>query len=199
MATMLTISMAITLTPAFASSAGEPWDRFQAVPNSTSGDERAIANAGSSDVYANVTCCLTFITHKAYVYQNENDLGVDTTPSLTVTGGASNVYFDVEYAYDGNIIADAWAGTAHLWLGAKVYKNDSLHSFHGNVVDGAGDKTDNSDVRTYNVHPGSGTNTWKASGYFQAKAATGLFGGHQQVDFFSNNYYILVKDISVRT
>ena len=197
---LLAVTVSITTTPAFAESAQNPCGSYYENPNSSSGDERADVTANNSYVYARVADNTQYTTHDAWIYQNlASNQTPGSTPSKFVDSGASNIYLDVEYAYNGNIIADAWAGTAQLWKGAKLYRDGSYLQIYGVAIGGAGTKTSTSDSETFS-HSHSGSHTYKAAGYLEADARTGYFTGLQVVDFWtSGSYYVLVKDITLRT
>lgn len=197
--TLVAVAISMSITPAFAESEQNPWGSYYENPNSSSGDERAEANANESYVYARVPDNTQYTSNEAWVYQNlASDQTPGSTPAKTLTSGASKIYLDVEYAYDGNIQADAWAGTAELWKGAKLYKDGSFLQIYGVAIGGAGDKTSSSDTETF-WHNHSGTATYKAAGYFEALSSTGFFTGEQIVDFWNNPHDVLIKDITLRT
>jgi len=196
---LLAIAVSMSMTPAFAASASNPWGSYYENPNSSSGDERADATANNSYVYARVPDSTQYTTNDAWVYQNlASNQTPGSTPSQFIGSGASSVKVNVEFAYDGNIKADAWAGTAELWKGAKLYRDGSYLTIFGNQISGAGDKTNTSDTENFS-YSHSGEHTYKAAGYLQAIAGTGFFTGEQIVDFWVSPHYVLVKDIEITT
>lgn len=196
---LLSVTLSMTLTPAFASSTFDvdPWTDYKAVPNSTTGDERAIANSGDSYVYAKIPSNVSWGDAEANVYQNFNT-GIGSTPSLFVGAGANSVYFDVEFAYDGHITADAWGGISELSKRMVIYKDGSQYAISTQELGGAGDKTSTSDTDTASVGH-SGSHTYKAYGWFKANTNTYSFQGEQEVDFYNDPHYVLVEKITIRT
>lgn len=172
-----------------------PWSITHATPDNTctgtNPKECAFVSSITGDVYARVDGAV--LDADAYARQN-TDISppgsVGSSPSVTITS-SSSISFITHADWYGNIVAEAWAGTAKFWQGGYIWKNGSPHSQYGQpVAEGPGLKSETDFEFTGQIVNPSGSNTYNVGSMFYADASTGVFPGENEVDFYSTSYYV---------